>query len=260
MEHSHKSKVAVIIPAAGQGKRMRSVNGVYPKVLTLILGRPIITYLLDNVRQAGFGDSVILVVGHNAELVRQALGEHYLYAMQTEQLGTGHAVRCAAAVVPPGIEHIMVLYGDHPLITDATIRKLHVLHEQENAVITMLTTVVQDFNSWRAPLYDFGRIIRDASGKVVDIREKKDATPPELAIREVNPSLFMFKSVWLWQNLKKLQNNNAQKEYYLTDMVKIAIVQGDRVFSMTVDPFECLGVNTPEQLAIAEHLIAERIE
>lgn len=257
MEQLNKSKIAVIIPAAGQGKRMQSLNGAYPKVLTLLSGRPIISYLLDNIRRAGFGDQIILVVGHNAEIVRTGLGDNYRYVMQEQQLGTGHAVQCAESVIQKDIEHVMVLYGDQPLITDATIRKLRVLHEQEGAVITMLTTVVQDFNSWRAPLYDFGRIIRDASGKVVDIREKKDATPEELQIREVNPSLFMFKSAWLWQNLKKLQNNNVQKEYYLTDLVKIAINQGDRVFSMTIDPFECLGVNTPEQLVIAEQLIQE---
>ena len=119
----------------------------------------------------------------------------------------------------------------------------------------MMTTTVQDFEDWRRPFYDFGRIVRNAGGEVVGIVEKKDATPEQLSIKELNPALFCFDAQWLWKYLPNIQNKNAQGEYYLTDLIHMAIGDGFRIASMNIDPLESIGVNTPEHLALAERLL-----
>ena len=119
----------------------------------------------------------------------------------------------------------------------------------------MATTTVQDFNDWRKPLNDFGRIVRDEKGNIQASVEKRDATPEQLKIQELNPSFYCFKAEWLWENLKKIDKKNAQGEYYLTDLVRIAIDQGKRVETVDVNPLETLGVNTPEHLELVRKLV-----
>ena len=135
------------------------------------------------------------------------------------------------------------------------LQNMLALHEKEQPEITMATTTVRDFEDWRKSLYDFGRIVRDEAGNIQKIVEKKDATPEELAIRELNPSFFCFRAEWLWENLKKIGNQNAQKEYYLTDLVHIAIRDGKKVFTVDVDPLETVGVNTREHLEMVRKLV-----
>lgn len=225
-----------------------------PKVLSLLKGRPIIQYLLDAVQASGVDTRPVIVVGQGADLVKKALGEGYEYVFQNAQLGTGHALKITRPVLQGKADAVIVLYGDHPFVHPTTVKKLRFLHERENRVITMMTTIVEDFDDWRKPFYEFGRVLRNAGGEVVRIVERKDATPEQLKVREVNPALYCFRASWLWPNLEKLKNENAQKEYYLTDLVRIAIDEGERIASMDVDPLESIGVNTPEHLELATRI------
>lgn len=245
----------VIVLAAGKGTRMNGMNGGLPKVLTPFNGHPMIAYLLDAVRASGVDARPVIVVGHNADFLRNSLGAAYDYVHQPEQLGTGHAVRCAEAALAGNAKTVIVLYGDHPFVQPQTIANLRALHEREGRVLSMMTTVVEDFNDWRSPFADFGRVLRDAAGNITGIVEVKDAVPDQLLIREVNPSFFCFAGSWLWKNLKKIDNNNAKREYYLTDLVRIAIDQGEEIASMDISPLESIGINTPEHLELAKRLV-----
>ena len=246
------TQTQIIVLAAGHGQRMN--NKILPKVLIPLEGQPLIKHLLIAIEQSGVGARPVIVIGQKAELVKESLGENYQYVYQTEQLGTGHAVLSAKPVLENQAENIMVLYGDHPYVSAQTIRNLAQTHQASNSVITMVTVKVSDFNDWRAGFYDFGRVIRDQAGGVVAIREKKDATPQQLEIKEGNPSYFCFKAEWLWSNLNKIKNNNSQKEYYLTDLAGIACQQGHKIATINIEPREALGVNTPEQLALIERV------
>lgn len=241
----------VVILAAGKGKRM----GIeIPKVLVLLKGEPVIFHLLRSVYNAGIDARPIVVVGENKPLIEAELtrgGFSVEYAVQEGQLGTGHAVR-AAENATVGADTVVVLYGDHPFVSSATIRDITSLHEEKNATLTLATLVVPDFHGWRVSFADFGRIIRGTDGRIERIIEKKDATEAELAVRELNPAFFCFNGPWLWQNLRKLKNENAQGEYYLTDLVKFAMTEGVKIASLRIDPKEGAGINTQEHLAAAE--------
>ncbi len=246
----------IVVLAGGKGERMA---GVQPKVLTPLCGKPIMGYLLESIAQAGIDAQPVVVVGHRAEEVQKEFGPRYIYVPQHIQLGTGHAVQQAESVLKNNADTVLVLYGDHPFLSHRTIKTLHELHEREGRVLTMMTITVPDFNEWRQPFFDFGRIVRDEHGRITRIVEKKDALPAELEIRELNPSFFCFNAEWLWRNLQKLTNQNAQGEYYLTDLVQIAIREGESIASMPIEPFEAIGVNTPEHLALASALLASRL-
>lgn len=241
----------IVILAAGKGKRMQSD---VPKVLHDLNGKPIISYLVDSVIKTGIDPSPVVVIAKDGEAVRKTLGENFVYVLQDEQLGTGHAVRCTEEVLRGNADAIIVLYGDMPFIKPETIVRLKELHEKSGGAVTMLTVQVPDFVGWRATFYDFGRIVRDAGGRIIKIVEKKDASPEELTIKEVNPSFFCFKASWLWENIKTLSPSNAQREYYLTDLIQKAIDGGEKIASFEVDPAETIGINTPEHLELAKRI------
>lgn len=240
----------IVILAAGKGKRM---NAEVPKVLLPLREKLIIQHLLESVRTANIDPKPVIVIGSGAELVRKNLGEEYEYVVQEEQLGTGHAVSVALDALR-GSDAAIVLYGDQPFISPDTITRLAKTHREKNPALTLMTTTVSDFEDWRHTLYDFGRIMRDEKGNIVRIVEKKDATEQELRIKEVNPSFFCFGTQWLTVNIKKLTNTNKQKEYYFTDLVGIAIEQGDAIASLDVNPLETIGVNTKDHLELAHSL------
>lgn len=242
----------IIILAAGKGKRM---GGDMPKVLRTVKDRPIISCLVDSVKKSGLVKKPLVVVCNEHNLVQETLGESCDYAVQSEQLGTGHAVASAKAHFENKTKKIIVLYGDMPLIAPETVAKLATFKEADSSVLTLFTTAVKDFEDWRESFYNFGRIIRDVAGEVIAIREKKDCSPQELEIKEVNPGLYIFDARWLCRNLGKLDNKNAQGEYYLTDLVKLAMEQGHKINSIKIDPKECVGINTPEELLLAESLL-----
>jgi bifunctional UDP-N-acetylglucosamine pyrophosphorylase / glucosamine-1-phosphate N-acetyltransferase len=243
------NNVAVVVLAAGHGKRM----GVpLPKVLVPYRNEPLIMHLLRAIQEAQVCERPVIVVGQGADQVKQVLGNDYTYVLQTEQLGTGHAVAAARAELEGKVDHVVVLYGDQPLIQPSTIRSLVAAHMREQPVLTMATVTVEDFEDWRVGFNDFGRIVRDESGKLCRIVERKDAIPEELAITEVNPSYFCFQADWLWQNLQALKNDNSQGEYYLTDLAALACTTGAPITTVPVEPREAMGVNTKEQLQLIE--------
>ncbi len=246
-------KTRIVVLAAGKGKRM----GVeIPKVLVPLKGEPVLYHILRSVREAGIDPRPVVVVGYNKSLIEAALvsgGFAADYAVQGEQLGTGHAVRAAEAAVGDA-ESVLVLYGDHPFVSPATIRSIANLHEAEKAMLTLATLVVPDFLDWRVSFADFGRIIRNAEGGIDRIVEKKDATEEELAVRELNPAFFCFNAPWLWQSLARLKNANAQGEYYLTDLVKMAMEEGVKISSLLIDAKEGAGINTQTHLAAAHEI------
>ena len=235
--------IQLIILAAGKGTRMKSLR---PKELTPLCGKPIIQYLLDNVKQSLLKLKPIIVVGYKAEEVMNYCGNEYQYVIQTEQLGTGHAVMQCEYLLKDKPLDIMVLYGDHPLIDPQTINQLMNQHIHSNVTLTMVTVTVPNFNGILDVFYHYGRIVRNEFGKIIKNIEEKDANQSELLIRETNPSLYCFNGSWLWKSLHNVRNQNAKKEYYLTDLVRLASESNCRISSVEVDVNVGLGVNTPE--------------
>lgn len=251
--------IEVIVLAAGQGKRMHQAFPGIPKVLVPLAGRPMIDHLLDAVAEAGVSSRITVVVGPAVEeKVRAALsGRDVRFAIQPEPKGTGHAVLCARPAVPDA-EHVLVVYGDHPLYSARLLRRLVERHVASGADMTMLTVPLPDFADWRSSFADWGRVVRDAAGHLDRIVEAKDATASELRITEVNPSMFCFRSAWLWEHLPQVSCENAQGEYYLTDMLGLAVSGGARLADVPADDArEVLGANTPEQLTVLERIHKE---
>lgn len=243
----------VVILAGGKGTRMKSD---LPKVLHLVKGTTIIHRLLDSIKKIDPAPS--LIVGFKKDDVIAATDNKYNYIEQKEQLGTGHAIMCAKdSLKDKGYSTIVVIPGDHPLVSPVTIGKLVENHQKSDAAVSLGTALV-DRNDPRLLIFNnYGRIVRDAEGKVDRIVEFKDATENEKQINEFNLSYYCFDAKWLWENIDKLGNNNASKEFYLTDMIHIAKEQGRHVDSYAITNIpECLGVNTPEQLKMVEDAIA----
>jgi UDP-N-acetylglucosamine diphosphorylase/glucosamine-1-phosphate N-acetyltransferase len=242
----------IIILAGGKGTRMKSE---LPKVLHEVGGMPIIKRLLETMKP--LCPTPTIIVGHKADAVRDATDHSYHYVEQKEQLGTGHAIMCAAEELKDaGHETIIVLPGDHPLVQKQTLDNLVELQAQTGAVVTLATTIAPHFEDDYSLFTHYGRIIRGLDGTVDKIVEFKDASEEERASREVNLSYYCFDANWLWQNIHKLKNINASKEYYLTDMVKIAKDQGQIVAAYPINALtECLGINTPEQLRMVEQAL-----
>lgn len=244
----------IIILAAGEGKRMGSE---LPKVLVELDGKPLLLHLLDAVVASKVDPRPIVVVaaGEPGELVRYIAKDYDLeFVEQTEQLGTGHAVQVCQQAVGDA-SNVMVLYGDHPLLTGPTVQKAADTHLQQNSTITLMTAKVKDFKSWRVGFSQFGRIVRDDQGKVKAIVERKDAAPEQLKIKEVNPAYYCFDSAWLWKNIANLKRDNTQKEYYLTDLLAIAFDQNREIVTVEIEPREALGINSAEQLKLIEGLV-----
>lgn len=241
--------VSSVILAAGDGKRMKT--GI-PKVMNLLKGEPLVSHVVRAVEGAGFTHKPVIIVCANHTLVQNYLKDRADYTIQEKQLGTAHAVGCAESLLAGKAGSVIVLYGDMPLITSASLKHLANVHEEYKDTVTLMTVSVPDFNEWRSQFADFGRIKRDVDGNIIDIVEKKDASPEELQITELNTSYFCFNAEWLWKNLKEVKNQNAQQEYYLVDLVRIARAQGQRIGTVSVNPKEAVGINTKEHLDIAE--------
>lgn len=241
-------KIASVILAAGQGTRMRSS---LPKVLHPLLGRPLIDYAIDTHVEVTGGRPVI-VIGHGADEIRQAAGDRADFVIQEPQLGTGHAVRQAEAQLRGRSNLVLVTYADMPLLTQETLRRLIEAHQDHSGPITMLTVVASDPRG-------FGRVVRDEHGRVKAIVEEAQATPEQLEIRELNVSAYCFSSAWLWEALSRIQLS-PKGEYYLTDLVEIAVGDGLPVQALQAEDIsETIGINTRVHLAEAEALLRQRI-
>jgi bifunctional UDP-N-acetylglucosamine pyrophosphorylase/glucosamine-1-phosphate N-acetyltransferase len=246
----------VVILAAGKGKRMG--NGL-PKVLREVGGKAMIQRVVESVLESGVTKRPIVIIGYGTEIIKKYLGTSCSYVLQAEQLGTAHAVSCTENYLT-GVDNVVVVNGDTPFLRPETLANLVATHEKKQAVLTMVTLQLPDFSEWRKNFYDFGRIVRNEKREVVAIVEKKDAAEEQLEITEVNPSFFCFKSNWLWENLAKINCDNAQGEFYLTDLVHLAISENQKVETLvTNNPTEAVGVNTPEQLNLAQSL-TEKLE
>ena len=244
--------LAVVILAAGQGTRM---NSRLPKVLHPIAGRPMVQYVLD-MAAALTEQRPVVVVGYGAELVRQTLGDVATFVLQEEQLGTGHAVEQAREALQGQADTVVVLYGDMPLLLAATLRALVGTHEAHGGAMTMLTCTHDDSMG-------FGRVLRDEAGRVTGIVEEHEATPQQLTIRELNVGVYCFDADWLWSHLHRLPLS-PNGEYYLTDLVHMAVDEGRSVEAVALkDAEQALGVNDRTHLARAEgavrQLIRERL-
>lgn len=235
------------------------MGGEKPKALCQLNGRPLISYLVESVKKSGICPQPVIVVCDEHTLVQDILGADCDYVVQAEQLGTGHAVACAEEFLKNKAEHILVLYSDHPFLIPSTLQQLKDRHLGQKKVLTLMTTRISDFADWRAAFTSFGRIIRDPQGKIIEIVENKDATEEQRQILEVNPMYCCFKADWLWKNLKKIDNKNAQSEYYLTDLIRTAFLEGQEIESLPIENWECLGVNRPEELAAAEKFLKENL-
>jgi bifunctional UDP-N-acetylglucosamine pyrophosphorylase / glucosamine-1-phosphate N-acetyltransferase len=224
-----------------------------PKALVSLNGRPLISYLAESVSKSGVDDSPIVVVSpENKEIISAELSQYNLqYAIQAEQLGTGHAVACAKDLIPADCDNIVVLYCDHPFITAESIRQVA---QAKTAAVTVMPAELGDYNDWRFNFYRWGRMIRNSEGKVEKIVEFKDASEEEIKVTEVNPGFMCFNSEWLWENIEKLRNDNKQKEYYLTSLVEIAFSQGHEVGTIVIGAKEAMGINSRDELLIAESI------
>jgi len=248
------SNIGVVILAAGQGKRMKSHK---LKVMHELHGRPLIDYVVSAVEKSGLAVKPVVVVNERDDSVQQYLGERAIYVTQTEQLGTGHALAQAQSLLKGKVKQVVVLYGDMPFVESESISKIAKNNIDNKSKITLMTVAVDEFSGWKGVFADYGRIIRsDLDNHIVGIVEKKDANTQQLEIKEINTGFFCFDEFWLWPHLQALQNNNNQAEYYLTDLVAMAMNEGVPVSSIAIDPREAVGVNSVEQLEKAEKLIS----
>src|SRR5262249_33145769 len=247
------ARLGAIVLAAGLGTRMRSARA---KVLHELAGRPLLHHLLRAL--AGLGpERVVVVVGHQADAVRQAAGAARLPGLRTvvqaQQRGPGHAVACAEAAFAGFSGDVLVLYGDTPFIRTETLRRLTEVHRAEAADLTLLTTRFPDPTG-------YGRILRGAAGEVVGIVEERDAKPSERAITEINPGFYVVRTDVLFPLVADLRPDNAQGELSLTDLVALAARAGRRVRTVEVErPEEVTGINTRAELARMEATLKETL-
>ena len=237
-----------VILAAGKGTRMKSK--LY-KVLHPVLGKPMVEHVVDQLDQIGVSRQIV-IVGHGAEAVQDTLGTRVEYAVQEEQLGTGHAVQMAEPELAGKAGSTLVVCGDTPLLTAETLEALLAHHEAQQAKVTVLTAIADDATG-------YGRVVRGEDGNVVKVVEHKDASEAELQIQEINTGTYVFDNELLFEALKQVGNNNAQGEYYLPDVISIAKESGEVVAAHTAPTFdETIGVNDRVALSQAEAIMRKR--
>lgn len=243
------TNIFAVVLAAGQGTRMKSK--LY-KVLHPVCGKPMVEHVVDNIQSLDV-NRIVTIVGHGAEKVKEQLGEKSEYVLQAEQLGTAHAVRQAEAILGSLEGTTLVVCGDTPLIRPETLKSLFEHHQKQNAKATILTAVADNPTG-------YGRVIRDAEGRVAQIVEQKDASPDQLLVKEINTGTYCFDNKALFEALKLVKNENAQSEYYLPDVIEILQQQGEIVSAYSCDNFnETLGVNDRVALSQAEEIMRARI-
>lgn len=238
----------VIILAAGQGVRMKSK---VPKVLHKVIDKTMIDYVIEASKEAGIND-ICVVVGHQSAMVKAMIGDDVKFAVQKEQLGTGHAVMQAESFIQEN-GNVLVLYGDTPLITADTIKKLIDIHIKDDNAVTVVSSILDNPE-------EYGRIIRSEDNKFNKIIEFKDCNDEQKMIKEINTGVYVFKENELRDALNKINNNNSQKEYYLTDTLEIIKNKSLSVGIMISDDNEeFLGVNSKLQLSQITDIMKKRI-
>jgi bifunctional UDP-N-acetylglucosamine pyrophosphorylase / glucosamine-1-phosphate N-acetyltransferase len=243
-------KTSVVILAAGLGTRMKSKQA---KVLHKAGGLALVEHVVEAALEIAHPSDIICVTGHQAEKVEALLSSRRLkFARQDQQKGTGHAMVCAGSQVTARDGLLMVLYGDTPLLTPSTLKRLRDQQAASQAAATLITTRLKDPSG-------YGRVMGDASTGVTAIVEHKDATPEQLKVDVINSGIYCFRADLLWKHLPEVQPNNASGEFYLTDMASILVRHGHRVEAMDLaDPSELLGINTRVELAAADGILRHR--
>jgi len=256
----HSRETAGLILAAGRGTRFGltspypphkggGTGEAMPKVLRPLLGRPMVSYVIETMRAAGV-DELALVAGYRADDVIRALGDGLAYVVQDQQRGSGDAVKCATEHFMDFDGALVVMCGDSPLFRTETVRAMIDERRDSGAVAVLASAVLDDPTG-------YGRIVRSRSGAIARIVEEKCASDKERAIKEVNGGAYVFDSQWLFANIDWMVENQAG-EYNLTDMARLAIEQGKCVSAMRCDPEEILGVNTAEELRLVEGILLRR--
>ena len=237
-----------IILAAGKGTRMKSK---YPKVVHKVCGKEMVNHVISVSKKSGVND-IVAILGHESDVVKEKLPKDTMIAMQTEQLGTGHAVMMAKEYINDN-DTIVVLCGDTPLVKEETLKKLFDYHIEHGYHATVLTTEVDNPTG-------YGRIIRDENKDLLKIVEQKDANEEEKKAKEINSGIYCFNGKSLRESLDLLDNNNAQGEYYLTDTIKIMRDKGQKVGAFNGSTIEeLMGVNSRVELSKAEEIMRRRI-
>ncbi|MFH0725616.1 MAG: NTP transferase domain-containing protein [Pseudomonadota bacterium] len=245
-----KSKCAVIILAAGLGTRMKSDKA---KVLHELMGRPMVLYVVETAKKA-VGDNVILVVGHQAQKVKEIVSqkENVSYALQEAQLGTGHAALVALPFLPEETQEVIILCGDVPLLRPETVCRLLSDHSRSCRDLTLLAVEVENPTG-------YGRILFDNNRNLLKIVEEADATAEQKKIKTINSGIYCVKKLFLCDALKKINTNNAQGELYLTDIIEIGYRERKAVGVMvSSNAEETIGVNSREDLLLAEKVLRRR--
>lgn len=247
------NKIKAVVLAAGKSLRMKSEK---TKVLHKILGKEIINYLLDSLVACGIAEQdIIVVVGDNRAEIAGAVKRNVVYALQQEQLGTAHALLAAGEYIAGHDGELLVVVGDNPYITAGALQKLITSHHQGRAQCTFISAV---FPGSPPP---YGRVIRDEQGEVRGIVEEKDASPEQRQIREVNAAIYFFDNRVVFPRLAMIDNRNAKKEYYLTDI--IAILQRENLEVQAVQADDCdiaIGINNRQDLQTAHDKLNHRIQ
>jgi len=246
-----EDKVVAIILAAGLGTRMKSGKA---KVLHEINGKPMVLYVIETAKKI-VGDDIVLVVGKQADKVKELVSDVYKvhFAFQEKQLGTGHAVKCALPLIPEYAEQVLILCGDVPLLTYRTITKLYNNHIREKRDVSVLAVAIEN-------PHGYGRIIMDDKQRVLGIVEEADATAEQKRIKTINSGIYCVKKSFLEYSLNKIKDDNAQGEFYLTDIVKIGYKESKRVGAIIgEDREEILGVNSMQDLMVVEGIIKKRL-
>ena len=240
-------KTVSVILAAGHGVRM---NSSIPKVLHKLAGQALIQYAVQAVANLS-DDLPVVVIGEGAEAVRQELGSSARFALQQPQLGTAHALLSAEPLLRDATDLVLVTTGDMPLFRPETLRHLIERQKANPGPLTLLTAVSSDSHG-------FGRVLRNGRGEVLGIVEEPQATPEQLALKELNVSVYCFRTNWLWSALKRI-SLSPKGEYYLTDVVGIAVSDGLPVCALQLeDVDEAIGINTRSHLAQAEQILRNR--
>lgn len=242
-------ETSAIILAAGSGTRMKSAK---PKVAHELLGKPLVRWVVDAAREAGVG-TVISVLGQGIDVVRPLVEQDTQVVVQQQRNGTADAVNSAREACEGMTGSLLVLSGDCPLIRPETIASLARAREEADAAVAVLTMEAEN-------PFGYGRIIRDAQGQVECIVEQKDCTPEQAAVTECNSGFYCFDAQYLFDALNRVSNENAQGEFYLTDVIGIARADGRSVVALRAeDPEECLGINTRLQLSVAAKVMQRRM-
>jgi bifunctional UDP-N-acetylglucosamine pyrophosphorylase/glucosamine-1-phosphate N-acetyltransferase len=245
-------RLGIVVLAAGEGTRMRSS---LPKVLHPICGRPLLGHVLAVVDTFEAAATVVVLAQETIDQVRAQFGEGYSYTVQIERLGTGHAVLQARSLLLNNSDDVLVLFGDTPLLRPETARAVVEARRASGALLSLLS-----FHAH--PPTGYGRVLRDADGHVLELVEERNATPEQRAITEGNSGIMSFDAAWLWEAISRIQRNPVKGEYYLTDLVAMAVSEGGRGAALAIpagDEREAWGVNDRVQLAQAGAALRERL-